>query len=111
MGLTFKENCPDIRNTKVVDVVAALGTYHANVHVHDPWVDPEEAREEYGMIYAGERVVRIVEVSEEEAQRVEAAQERWLQQMFESPAELEDEGAAHEGPVKRRATRPAKPQR
>src|SRR5690606_31371236 len=49
MGLAFKENCPDLRNTRVVDIVAELGSYHANVHIYDPWVDAEEAREEYGL--------------------------------------------------------------
>jgi len=49
LGLTFKENCPDIRNTKVVDVIEALGAYHVEVNVHDPWVDPEQALYEYGI--------------------------------------------------------------
>ena len=49
LGLAFKENCPDLRNTKVVDVVAELRTYGANVEVHDPWVSPEEALKEYDM--------------------------------------------------------------
>ncbi|MEN8832577.1 MAG: Vi polysaccharide biosynthesis UDP-N-acetylglucosamine C-6 dehydrogenase TviB [Pacificibacter sp.] len=49
MGLTFKENCPDLRNTRVVDVVAELGTYGIDVDVHDPWAKPEEARSEYGI--------------------------------------------------------------
>ena len=49
MGLTFKENCPDIRNTRVVDIVAELRTYGVNVDVYDPWVDAEEALEEYGI--------------------------------------------------------------
>ena len=48
MGLAFKANCPDLRNTKVIDVIRELETYHAHVHVYDPWVDPEEALEEYG---------------------------------------------------------------
>lgn len=47
LGLTFKENCPDIRNTKVIDVVRELQDYGINVDVHDPWVDPQEARREY----------------------------------------------------------------
>ncbi len=47
LGLAFKENCPDIRNTKVVDVYEALKAYHLNVDVYDPWVDPEDACEEY----------------------------------------------------------------
>ena len=49
LGLAFKANCPDLRNTKVVDVIRELETYHAHVHVHDPWVDNDEAREEYGI--------------------------------------------------------------
>jgi UDP-N-acetyl-D-galactosamine dehydrogenase len=49
MGLTFKENCPDVRNTKVVDILSELGEYHINVDVYDPWVNPEEAMHEYGV--------------------------------------------------------------
>jgi len=49
LGLTFKENCPDLRNTRVVDVIAALKDYNLEVDVHDPWADPEEARQEYGL--------------------------------------------------------------
>ncbi|MGY6274199.1 Vi polysaccharide biosynthesis UDP-N-acetylglucosamine C-6 dehydrogenase TviB [Methylomonas sp. MgM2] len=49
MGLTFKENCPDIRNTRIVDIVAELKTYGVNVDVYDPWVNPEEVIEEYGI--------------------------------------------------------------
>lgn len=49
MGLTFKENCPDLRNTRVVDVVAELQEYGVEVDVFDPWVDAEEARHEYGI--------------------------------------------------------------
>ena len=47
MGLAFKENCPDLRNTRVVDVVKELGDYGALVDVYDPWVDEEEAKQEY----------------------------------------------------------------
>jgi UDP-N-acetyl-D-galactosamine dehydrogenase len=47
LGLTFKENCPDVRNTKVIDVVHELNTYGSSVDVHDPWVDTHEARQEY----------------------------------------------------------------
>jgi UDP-N-acetyl-D-galactosamine dehydrogenase len=53
LGLTFKENCPEVRNTKVADVVAELKAYGVNVDVHDPWVDPAEAREEYGIEVTG----------------------------------------------------------
>ena len=49
LGLAFKEDCPDIRNTKVIDVVDALREYHVEVDVYDPWVDPHEACEEYGL--------------------------------------------------------------
>jgi len=54
LGLTFKENCPDVRNTKVVDIVAELESYGAVVDVHDPWVDAEEARQEYGIELAAD---------------------------------------------------------
>jgi UDP-N-acetyl-D-galactosamine dehydrogenase len=49
LGLTFKEDCPDLRNTKVVDVLTALRDYGIEPQVVDPWVDPEEARREYGL--------------------------------------------------------------
>jgi UDP-N-acetyl-D-galactosamine dehydrogenase len=49
MGLTFKENCPDVRNTKIVDVVHELEKYGAKVDVVDPWADPDEAQHEYGL--------------------------------------------------------------
>ena len=49
MGLTFKENCPDLRNSKVADVVRELEKYGARVDVHDPWVDRSEAQHEYGI--------------------------------------------------------------
>lgn len=49
LGFTFKENCPDIRNTKVVDVYHALKDFTDNITVFDPWVDPEEAIHEYGI--------------------------------------------------------------
>lgn len=49
LGLTFKENCTDLRNTRVVDVVAELADYGISVDVHDPWVDSGEALDEYGI--------------------------------------------------------------
>lgn len=49
MGLTFKENCPDIRNTKVVDILAELKEYGVTADVFDPWVDAAEAQHEYGI--------------------------------------------------------------
>ncbi|MCF7749071.1 Vi polysaccharide biosynthesis UDP-N-acetylglucosamine C-6 dehydrogenase TviB [Sulfitobacter sp. M39] len=49
MGLTFKENCPDLRNTRVVDIIHELESYGIEVDVYDPWVDPTEAMREYGV--------------------------------------------------------------
>lgn len=49
MGLTFKENCPDLRNTKVVDIVKELQEYNIQVDVHDPWVSVQEAQHEYAI--------------------------------------------------------------
>jgi UDP-N-acetyl-D-galactosamine dehydrogenase len=49
MGLTFKENCPDLRNTRVVDIVRELAEFNVAAHVYDPWVCVEEAQHEYGI--------------------------------------------------------------
>ena len=49
LGLTFKENCPDVRNTKVVDIVKALQGYNAQVDIYDPWIDVADAQHEYGL--------------------------------------------------------------
>lgn len=49
LGLTFKENCPDVRNTKVVDIVSELKEYGMDADIYDPWVDPVEAQQEYGI--------------------------------------------------------------
>lgn len=49
MGLTFKENCPDLRNTRVVDVVKELQDYNIQVDVHDPWINAAESQHEYGI--------------------------------------------------------------
>jgi len=49
MGITFKENCPDVRNTKVVDVIKNLKEYGTNVTIYDPLADPEEVQHEYGL--------------------------------------------------------------
>lgn len=47
MGFTFKENCPDIRNTRVIDIVAELQKYHAEIDIYDPWADADEMKREY----------------------------------------------------------------
>jgi UDP-N-acetyl-D-glucosamine/UDP-N-acetyl-D-galactosamine dehydrogenase len=49
LGLAFKENCPDLRNTRVVDIIAELRSFNADVDVHDPWVNSEHAQAEYGL--------------------------------------------------------------
>ena len=49
LGLSFKENCPDLRNTKVVDLIRGLERYGMELQVVDPWVNPEEAQREYGL--------------------------------------------------------------
>ena len=49
LGLTFKENCPDIRNSKVVDLIRELESWNVNVSVSDPWADPDEVMREYGL--------------------------------------------------------------
>lgn len=49
LGITFKENCPDVRNTKAVDVIRNLGSYGTNVTIYDPWASPMEVKHEYGL--------------------------------------------------------------
>jgi UDP-N-acetyl-D-galactosamine dehydrogenase len=50
LGITFKENCPDVRNTKAVDVIKALADYAIEVTTYDPWANPEEVMHEYGLV-------------------------------------------------------------
>ena len=49
LGITFKENCPDVRNTKVIDVIAALKEYNTNITIYDPWANVDEVNHEYGL--------------------------------------------------------------
>ncbi|AIP97246.1 Vi polysaccharide biosynthesis UDP-N-acetylglucosamine C-6 dehydrogenase TviB [Salmonella enterica subsp. arizonae str. CFSAN000560] len=49
MGFAFKENCPDLRNTKVIDIISSLKDYNINADVYDPWISPDEAVREYGV--------------------------------------------------------------
>ena len=49
LGITFKENCPDVRNTKAVDLISSLKEYGANITIHDPWADEKEVLHEYGL--------------------------------------------------------------
>ena len=50
LGITFKENCPDVRNTKIVDVVKALKEYHVNITIYDPWANPADVLHEYNIV-------------------------------------------------------------
>jgi UDP-N-acetyl-D-galactosamine dehydrogenase len=50
LGFTFKENCPDVRNTKVIDIISELNTYNTKVTVYDPWAKPAEVLHEYGIV-------------------------------------------------------------
>lgn len=54
LGITFKENCPDVRNTKVVDIIKELRVYKANITVYDPWADCEQVQHEYGIVCLNE---------------------------------------------------------
>jgi UDP-N-acetyl-D-galactosamine dehydrogenase len=49
LGITFKENCPDIRNSKVIDIIKELKDFHCNVDVYDPWAEKDEVKHEYGL--------------------------------------------------------------
>lgn len=48
LGFTFKENCPDVRNTRVIDIIRVFGEFETAITVYDPWADPEEVKQEYG---------------------------------------------------------------
>tara|TARA_B110000090_G_scaffold210030_1_gene269487 strand:+ start:610 stop:1887 length:1278 start_codon:yes stop_codon:yes gene_type:complete len=57
MGLAFKENCPDLRNSRVVDLVSDFEEYHCHIDVYDPWVDKAEAKKEYGITLVSKPVI------------------------------------------------------
>ena len=78
LGLSFKENCPDLRNTGVIDIIRELQVYNANVDVYDPWVSKEEALEEYGLTLIDEPALgrydsMILAVGHEDFQKLGAA--------------------------------------
>jgi UDP-N-acetyl-D-glucosamine/UDP-N-acetyl-D-galactosamine dehydrogenase len=50
LGITFKENCPDVRNTKIVDVISALTDYGIKISIYDPWANPKEVHYEYKLV-------------------------------------------------------------
>ncbi len=55
LGFTFKENCPDVRNTKVIDIVKKLKEYNLNITIYDPWANPDIAKHEYGIEITNEQ--------------------------------------------------------
>ncbi|MFU1520086.1 nucleotide sugar dehydrogenase [Vreelandella alkaliphila] len=77
MGMTFKENCPDIRNTKVVDLINELKSFSMDVDIYDPWVNPKEAEQEYGIsiscsLKKGEYDAIVLAVAHEEFKQLGA---------------------------------------
>ena len=83
LGLSFKENCPDIRNTKVIDIVHELQEYHIQADIYDPWIDAAEAEHEYGIqpiteLKNGEYDAVILAVAHEQFKAMGAAQIRAL---------------------------------
>jgi UDP-N-acetyl-D-galactosamine dehydrogenase len=56
LGITFKENCPDVRNTKMVDVIKSLEDYNVKLTIYDPWANPAEVMHEYGLTCSPELV-------------------------------------------------------
>jgi UDP-N-acetyl-D-galactosamine dehydrogenase len=57
LGFTFKENCPDVRNTRVIDIVTRLKEYHVNICIQDPWAEPAQVLQEYGITCQNEDVI------------------------------------------------------
>jgi UDP-N-acetyl-D-galactosamine dehydrogenase len=84
MGITFKENCPDVRNTRVVDVIVELQGYGTQIDVYDPWADPAEVEAQYGLAItnelpaAGQYDGIVLAVAHEEFYALSAAQIRAL---------------------------------
>ena len=87
LGLTFKENVPDLRNTRVIDIVHALHDFGVEVQVHDPLVDPQEAHEEYGV-----RVVEGDQLKPADAVVLAVAHNQFLDEGWELPKALLKEG-------------------
>lgn len=79
LGITFKENCPDVRNTKIVDVIRGLQQYGINVAIFDPWAKPEEVMREYGLL-----TVNIAPVEKYDAIILGVAHDEFLDLDFSS---------------------------
>jgi len=96
LGLTFKENCPDLRNTKVVDLIEGLQRYGMEVDVVDPWVDPEEAQLEYGLhvsaAFPADETYGAVVAAVAHQQFVQLAAEQWRQLLIHNGVTLDLKG-------------------
>jgi UDP-N-acetyl-D-galactosamine dehydrogenase len=75
MGLTFKENCPDLRNTRVVDIIKELESYGIEVDVYDPWVNSAEAKREYGL-----EMINVPQLQGYDAMIVAVAHDEFVQE-------------------------------
>lgn len=82
MGLTFKENCPDLRNTKVVDIVRELAEYNIQVDVFDPWVSAEDAMHEYGLLQSVRHPMALMMELSLRSRTVNS--KIWAQKIYES---------------------------
>jgi UDP-N-acetyl-D-galactosamine dehydrogenase len=63
LGFTFKEDCPDVRNTRVIDIYNELKSFDMEVDIHDPWADPVEVKHEYGFDISGDQVPNLEKYS------------------------------------------------
>ncbi len=92
MGLTFKENCPDLRNTRAVDIVREFESYNANVDIYDPWVDVDEARCEYDV-----KVVKTLQKGKYDAIILTVAHDEFKQMSLEDYRSLlKDNGVLYD---------------
>lgn len=79
LGITFKENCPDVRNTKIVDVIIALKEYNVSITIYDPWANPEDVMHEYGL-----KTTRELPSNQFEAIVLGVAHKEFLEVKFEN---------------------------
>ena len=95
LGLAFKENCPDLRNTRVVDIVARLRQYSAVVDVVDPWVDAGEAKAEYGMDLL-EQIPSVADTGAYDAVILAVAHDDFLDSGFDPRSLLTESGVVYD---------------
>ncbi len=93
LGLTFKENCPDVRNTKVVDIVKALQSCNTQVDIFDPWIDISEAEHEYGYGYGLQCLTKLPDSQSYEAIILAVGHHQFLEMGMEGIKRLGKTGA------------------